>query len=116
MSFHLGMLLETLVASLLAATIFFAVRLERQLRGLRMGEDVLRKTIQELGGATERAERAVATLRQALEDSDLELAAQVRIADRRSTDLKAQIQAGEDVLGRISRIVIATSEGPRMAA
>lgn len=116
MSFHLGVFLETGVAVLLAATIVFAVRLERRLRGLRAGEETLRKTIQELGVATEHAERAVANLRQALEDSDLELAAQVRTADRRSSDLKAQIQAGEEVLGRISRIVIATTEGARMAA
>lgn len=116
MSYHFGIVIESVVALLLAATIVFAVRLERQLRGLRLGEDALRKTIQELGTATAHAERAVGDLRQALEDSDLELAAQVRIADRRASDLKAQIQGGEDVLARISRIVIATAENPRMAA
>ena len=52
MSMQLGLFIETGVAVLLAATIFYAIRLERRLRGLRLGEETLRKTIQELGAAT----------------------------------------------------------------
>ena len=116
MSMQAGLFIEAGVAVLLGVTIYFAVRLERCLRGVRLGESELRKTIQELGAATERAERAVAVLRVALEASDAELSSQLRAADRRSIDLKAQIAAGEDVLGRISRIVIATSAPGRLAA
>lgn len=105
MSFHLGFIIESTVAVLLAISIGYSIAVDKKLRKLRLGEDELRKTIQDLGGATEKAERAVATLRQALEDSDTELAGQIRIADRRVQELQMQIRAGDDILHRIGRIV-----------
>ena len=114
MSLHPGFVIEAMVAMLLAVSIGYSVALERRLRALRLGEAELRKTIAELDGAAERSERAIAALRIALEDSDAMLAEQLRLADRRGAELKAQEAAGGDILARISRIV-GVGE-PRVAA
>ena len=105
MTMHIGFIIETVVAVLLAVSIGYSIMLDRRLKGLRLGEGEMRKTIQDLGAATERAERAVIALRQALEESDMELTSQVRLAERRSAELQAQIKSGGEFLGRISRIV-----------
>lgn len=105
MTMHIGFIIETVVAVLLAVSIGYSVMLDRRLKGLRLGEGELRKTIQELGAATERAERSIISLRQALEESDMELTAQVRLAERRSSELQAQIKTGGEFIDRISRIV-----------
>lgn len=105
MSYSLGFLIEATVAILLVISIAYSIILERRLKSLRLGEDELRKIIAELGMATERAGSAVVALRGALEDCDAELADQLRSAERRSAELKAQVAAGGDILARISRIV-----------
>jgi hypothetical protein len=105
MSLHLGFVIETIVAVLLAISIGYSILLDRRLRRLRLGEGELRKTIQELATATDRAERAVLALREAIEQSDTELEAQMRLADRRTTELGERIKAGTDLIARISRIV-----------
>lgn len=105
MSMNMGFIIETIVAGLLAISIGYSIVLDRRLRNLRLGEGELRRTIQDLAAATDRAERAVSALREAVQQSDNDLESQMRLADRRSGELSERIKAGTDLISRISRIV-----------
>jgi hypothetical protein len=112
----IGMLIEAMVCVLLAATIAHCVVLDRRLRRLKADEDAMRKTIGELIGATDKAERAVSGLRGIVDDCDQTIAAQLREAERHSADLAVQIRSGDDVIARISRIVASAHGGTAVSA
>ena len=105
MSASLGLVLESFVAVLLMVAIGYCAVLDRRLQRIRLNEADMRKTVQDLGGATERAERAVEALRSAIQECDSALADRLRAAERQSIELSAQMRAGGDVIARISRIV-----------
>ena len=109
MSFHLGALIELAVAGLLAVSILYCARLERRLRAIETSGADLRKTIEELDGAIERAARAVADLKTTASDSERTLSDRLDAARRRSAELSERIRAGSEVIACISRIVSARS-------
>lgn len=109
---NLGIVIELMVVGLLVVTIGYCVMLDRRLRAVRQDEQVMRKTVTELGAATERAERAIDSLRHTLGDCDRTLAERLRVAERYTADLEDQIRTGDDILNRISRIVSTTAEAP----
>lgn len=111
MTGNLGLIIELMVVGLLAVTIGYCMLLDRRLRQVRQDEAVMRKTVVELGAATERAERAIDALRATLGDCDRTLAERLRVAERYTADLEDQIRSGDDILNRISRIV-STTGGP----
>lgn len=108
MTGNVGMVIELMVVGLLAVTIGYCMLLDRRLRAMRQDEQVMRKTVLELGTATERAERAIDSLRHTLGDCDRTLAERLRVAERYAADLEEQIRSGDEVLNRISRIVSTT--------
>ncbi|MCA0399654.1 MAG: DUF6468 domain-containing protein [Proteobacteria bacterium] len=108
MTGNMGMMIELVVVGLLAVTIGYCTVLDRRLRAIRQDEQVMRKTVVELGAATERAERAIDALRNTLGDCDRTLGERLRVAERYAADLEEQIRSGDDVLNRISRIVSST--------
>lgn len=99
------MLIEGLVCVLLAATILHCIRLDRKLKLLKADEQMMRRTITDLVSATEKAERAVAGLRNVVAECDETIAGHLRDAERYAVDLQDQIRTGDDVIARISRIV-----------
>lgn len=101
----IGMLIEALVCVLLVATIGYCLKLDRKLKVLKADEQTMRKTIVDLVSATEKAERAVAGLRNLINDCDQSIAGHLREAERHSQDLAEQIRTGDDVIARIARIV-----------
>ena len=108
MTGNLGMVIELMVVGLLCVTIGYCILLDRRLRAVRQDEQIMRKTVIELGTATERAERAIDSLRHTLGDCDRTLAERLRVAERYTADLEDQIRSGDDILNRISRIVSTT--------
>lgn len=111
---NLGIVIELMVVGLLVVTIGYCVMLDRRLRAVRQDEQIMRKTVVELGAATERAERAIDSLRHTLGDCDRTLAERLRVAERYTADLEDQIRTGDDILSRISRIVSTTAETPAL--
>lgn len=107
MSGALAFAFESVVALLLAASIYTMIRTEKRLRAFRLNEADMRATIATLVGATERAERAVECLRAAVETCDLALEQRLRAAEKQAQDLSRQVRAGQDVVSRIGRIVAA---------
>jgi hypothetical protein len=104
---NFGLMIETLVAILLAITIGYCVLLNRRLKHLKADEQSLKATISELITATEIAERAVAGLKTTVHDADATLGERLRSAERFSADLAMQITAGRNVVDRLAQIVVA---------
>lgn len=109
----IGLLIESLVAVLLALTIFYCLILNRRLARLRADESSLRGTISELVAATEIAERAIAGLKVTVRDCDHTLGERLRTAERFGADLGRQLKRGDEVLARIIKITEAASEASR---
>ena len=102
-----GMIIEILVAILLMLTIGYCYTLNRRLERLRADEQTLKGTIAELITATEIAERAVNELKHAAQENDATLGERIRAAERCCVELDRQVSAGDVVLTRLSRVVVA---------
>ena len=105
MSFLVTLLADILVAVLLVATIATSVRLSRRIAQLKGDEAALRQTIGDLVTATGSAERAIAALREAVDESDRMLAERLETAAACAAEITAHVGAGESVLARIGAIV-----------
>ncbi len=112
MSHSIGLMIEGLVATLLAVTIGYCILLNKRLQRLKADEMSLKATISELITATEIAERAVGGLKLAVRECDQDLGERLRSAEKFSADIAGQISAGEDILSRLTRIVAATRPAP----
>jgi uncharacterized protein DUF6468 len=102
-----GLVIEILVAMLLMLTIGYCYTLNRRLERLRADEQSLKGTIAELMTATEIAERAVNELKHTAQENDATLGERVRAAERCCVELDRQVSAGDVVLTRLSRVVVA---------
>lgn len=104
MSYHYGYLVESMVSVLLLLTILYCVRLNKQLRLLKADEQSLRATIAELITATEIAERAIGGLKATMREGERTLNDRLQRSEAISAEIERQLQAGEQLLGRITRI------------
>jgi hypothetical protein len=102
--FNYGYLVESMVSVLLLLTILYCVRLNRQLRLLKADEQSLRATISELITATEIAERAIGGLKSTMRDGEQTLGERLQRAERLCETLEHQIDDGEGLLGKLTRI------------
>ena len=107
MSHSLGIAIESLVAILLMVTIGYCMLLNIRLKRLKADEHSLKATIGELITATEIAERAIGGLKHTVRDVNENLGNQLTSAAQLSQQLKKQLAEGDDVLRRLSRIVVA---------
>ncbi len=108
MSFTIALVADLLVAVLLVATIATCIVLSRRIERLKADETAMRRTIGELMAATDSAERAISGLKQTVSTCDKSLGERLRTAERYAADLATQVQAGEQVMERISKIVEAS--------
>ncbi len=115
MSHAFALIIESLVAVLLALTIWYCMLLNKRLTRLKADEQALKATISELITATEIAERAIAGLKLTVRDCDQNLGERLRTAERFCADMERQLMAGEEVLHRLVRIVSASRGEPEAA-
>lgn len=99
-----GYAVEIMVSLLLLLTILYCVRLNRQLRLLKADEQTLRATISELITATEIAERAIAGLKSTMKDGEQNLGGRLERMEEITSELDAQLAAGEQLFERLKRI------------
>lgn len=93
--------LEVLLAVLLAATLWYAVRLERRLGVLRRDNAALQALIAGFNEATARAEASIARLRAAAEGAGQQVAAQMEAAERLRADLHYLTERAETLADRL---------------
>jgi hypothetical protein len=110
-----ALIIESLVAILLAVTIGYCSLLNRRLKRLKADEHSLKATISELITATEIAERAITGLKLTVRECDQNLGERLRTAERFSADMEQQLAAGDTVLERLAKIVVATRPEPAFA-
>ena len=86
------LVLEGLLAVMLAARLFFFWRLDQKLGALRSGQDGALRAAAELAQATSQAEAAVRAMRSTAQDAGRDL--QARINDARATADRLGLGAG----------------------
>jgi hypothetical protein len=114
-SHALALIIESLVAILLTVTIGYCIVLNKRLLRLKADEQSLKATISELITATEIAERAITGLKVTVRECDQNLGERLRTAERFSAEMERQLTAGDQVLDRLTKIVIATRPQPPVA-
>jgi len=112
----IGVIIDALVAMLLALTIGYCVLLNRRLKLLKADEQSLRATISELVTATQIAERAIGGLKLTVHECDMGLGERLRKAERVTIEIGRSIGAGKDLLNRLSQIVTAGRGNDRPVA
>lgn len=100
----LGMVVETLVAILLATTIGYCVILNQRLKRLHADRDQLRKMVADLVNATNLANAAIRELRNTAQEAELVLDARLGEAERFGVELAAHVSAGQQIMEKIARI------------
>jgi hypothetical protein len=100
----LPLTIESMVAILLLATILYCVRLNEQLKRLKADESSMKKTIGDLLSGIENAERAISGLKATVREADDSLSVRLKDAERFCKDIKAGIDAGGEVLGRLGQL------------
>jgi hypothetical protein len=115
-SYGFGVIIEGLVAILLMVTIGYCSILNNRLKRLKADERVLKATIAELITATEMAERAVAGLRTTARECESTLGERMMAAEQCCAELNRQVKAGDVVIERLARVVVASRKLGRGAA
>lgn len=106
----MGLMLEGIVAVLLAATIGYCATLDRRLSAMRSGQDGLRDLIRDLSAATDEAAAAIARLREAGDATGHTLGEQVKRGKALADELGLMVEAGNRIADRL------TAAEPRRAA
>lgn len=96
---------EVALAMLLAATLWYAIRLERRLGVLRRDNDALEALVAGFNEATTRAEASTARLRATAEGAGRQVAEQVEGAGRLRDDLLFLLERGEQLADRLDTVV-----------
>lgn len=102
-----GLIIESMVSMLLLLTIGYCFVLNSKLRRLKADEQALKATIAELITVTEIAERAIAGLKVTVRECDQTIGERLRTAERFSAEIGQQIEAGNEIVDRLARIVSA---------
>jgi hypothetical protein len=96
---------EVALAMLLAATLWYAIRLERRLGVLRRDNAALEALVAGFNEATSRAEASTARLRATAEGAGKQVAEQVEGAGRLRDDLLFLLERGEQLADRLDTAV-----------
>ncbi len=114
----LGLIVEGLVSTLLVATIFYCISVNRKLERLRSEQQGMHSFIKELSSATLNADKAIQSLRATVQDSGAELAGQIDKGRNMSRRLKGEIESAEQTMNKLIVLTGAAgnSSGTREAA
>jgi hypothetical protein len=104
------------VIALLAATIFYAFRLERRLANMRNAQTALAEVIRELNSAAARAEAGIQGLKAAASSSGQGLDERIKRARALGDELGLLLQAGERLGQRIEAARPQSFAAPRAQA
>lgn len=100
----LGIIVEGLVAVLLATTIGYCVILNNRLKRLHADRDTLRKMVSDLVDATTLANAAVQELKTAATEAETVLEARLEEAEKFGIELANHVTAGQQLMDKITKI------------
>jgi hypothetical protein len=107
----LGIVVEVLVAILLATTIGYCIILNQKLKRLHADREILRKMIGDLVQATALANAAVSELKTAALEADTQLNERLVEAERFGVELANHVAAGHGVMDKIAKITSLARNG-----
>jgi hypothetical protein len=97
------MIMDVVVMVLLAAVLFFAIRLQAQLMNFRAERLGFEKLLRDLGANIAHAEKAIQGLRDTARASGRDLQAQIDSARALSDELQIISEAGDNLASRLER-------------
>ncbi len=110
----LGIIVESMVAILLATTIGYCVILNHKLQRLHSDRDALRKMIADLVQATTLANSAVQELKTAALEADTQLNHRMEEAEEFARELANHVAAGSQLMDKIAKITSLTRNSQPM--
>ena len=110
----LGMLVEALVAVLLATTIGYCIVLNQRLKRLHGDRDQLRKMVADLVSATTLADAAIQELKTTAQEAEIGLETRLGEAERFGIELANHVTAGQQIMDKIARITSVARNGQPM--
>lgn len=110
------LVLDVMVAALLAVTIIYAWILNQRLNQLRRNRDDLAKVVSSFNDATARAEAGIPKLRKAAEESGMALQEKVEKAQSLRDDLAFMIERADAMADRLEQAVRVAREEVRAPA
>lgn len=116
MNLPFGLLVEGVVALLLALTIGYCVVLNDKLKRLHADRDALKQMVTDLVQATDLANGAISALRQAAGEADERLRGQLDEAGLVSTQLSDQLTTGRGIMDRIARVTQVVQDHDQLVA
>jgi len=99
-----GLVVETLVAVLLATTIGYCVILNQRLKRLHADRGELRKMVTDLVNATSLANAAIQELKTTAQESETVLAVRLEEAEKFGLELANHVTAGHQIMDKIAKI------------
>jgi hypothetical protein len=99
----IDLILDGIVAILLAVTVAYCVVLDRSLRALRNGRDELRGLIENLDRATVGANFSVQELKKAGDTLGADLEAQIQKARKLADELGMMVESGDNIANRLEQ-------------
>jgi hypothetical protein len=99
-----GLVVESLVAVLLATTIGYCVILNQRLKRLHADRGELRKMVTDLVSATSLANAAIQELKTTAQESETVLAARLEEAEKFGLELANHVTAGHQIMDKIAKI------------
>lgn len=111
-----GLIVESMVAILLATTIGYCIILNQRLKRLHSDRDQLRKMVADLVQATSLANAAVTELKTAAVEADTVLQARLQEAEKFGVELANHVNAGQQIMDKIARITTMARSQPGAAA
>ena len=98
---NLGLLIDTVVAGLLATVIFYAIRLNRSLSALKANKVELEQLVASFTESTNQAEASVARLRSSAVDTATSLQTNVTRAQELRDDLAFMTERANEIADRL---------------
>jgi chromosome segregation ATPase len=98
-------LVEAVLIGLLAATLYYALRLERALGVLKRDRSSLAELVSEFNESTHQAETGIERLRQAADGAGRQIARQSEAAIALKSDLSFLVERGERLADRLDRLL-----------
>ncbi len=103
----LGLLVETLVAILLATTIGYCIILNQRLKRLHADRSELRQMVADLVAATNLANAAIKELKSTAREAETVLETRLSEAERFGIALASHVNAGQQIMDKLVRITTA---------
>ena len=103
----LGIVIETLVAILLATTIGYCVILNQRLKRLHADRGELKQMVADLVQATGLANAAIQELKHTAQEAETVLETRLGEAERFGVELANHVNAGQQIMDRLARITSA---------